>query len=312
METNVKNQIIANLEEYLEHHGMSASVFAKKSGINAAIISNLRSGKTTINAGQGHDVVIADKYYEMIAQTIGLKLKPSYWEVKATPEMQRILATLEEAKEYGITNLLIGETGCGKTFISRLFAQQHPMDCYMITVGSSDNIGDLLDKVIDTMKIPTEKSKSRKLKAIMKHLREQKINGQKPMIIFDESEYMKQPALCSMKELYDNLNGHCSVIMAGTPQLLNNLDKLRKKNKEGIPQFYRRVKFGIRVLPAIDRTFKLFLNGIEDKALVKFLCSICDNYGELHDVMVPALREAERTGEVVSEKLVRTMLNMPI
>ena len=113
-----------------------------------------------------------------------------------------------------------------------------------------------------------------------------------------------------MKELYDGLIGCCSIVMMGTPQLLRNIDIMRKKDKPGIPQFYRRVKFGIRVLPDIDKSFKLFLNGI-DANLKKFLQDNCDNYGELHDVLVPAMREADRLGEPLTETLVRKILNMP-
>lgn len=311
MKNEVKNQIIDELEAFLSTHNMSANAFAKKSNVNPAVISALRGGSTTISAGNGKDVVIQDKYYTMIAETIGMSLTNSYWEVVPTAQMQRILATLEDAKEFGYTNVVIGETGCGKTFVCNLFAKNNPVDLFLVTVGSSDNISDLLEKLIDALKIGSEKTKGKKIRAIVTKLRDLKFNGHKPMIIFDEAEYMKQPALCAMKELYDNLNGICSIVLIGTDQLTRNLDKLRKKNKEGIPQLYRRIKFGIRYLPTIDRTFKQFLNGLNDQNLVKFLRDHCDNYGELHDVLVPAMREADRTSEPLTENLVRIILNLP-
>ncbi len=311
MKKETKKQIIEELEKYLTLHDMSANVFARKSGVNSAIISNVRAGKTTLQAGGGKEVEIADKYYELIAEAIGSELEKSYWDVVPTVQMQRIIATLEDAKEYGYTNVIIGETGCGKSFVCNLFARKNPMDLFLITVGSSDNISDLLDKLIEQLKITTAKTKSKKIQEIVTYLRELKFNGYKPMVIFDEAEYMKQPALCAMKELYDNLNGVCSIILVGTNQLTRNLDRLRKKNKDGIPQLYRRIKFGIRQLPAIDRTFKQFLNSLNDTNLIKFLRDNCDNYGELHDVLVPAMREADRIGEHLTENFVRTVLNLP-
>ena len=311
MKKEVKEQILTELESYLSLHDMSANAFAKKSNVNPAVISAIRGGATTISAGAGKDVIIADKYYSLIAETIGISITNSYWEVVPTAQMQRILATLEDAKEFGYTNVVIGETGCGKTYVSNIFAKNNPVDLFLVTVGSSDNIGDLLDKIIDALKIGSEKSKGKKIRAIVNRLRDLKFNALKPMIIFDEAEYMKQPALCAMKELYDNLNGICSIVLMGTDQLTRNLDKLRKKNKEGIPQLYRRIKFGIRYLPTIDRTFKQFLNGLNDSNLVRFLCENCDNYGELHDILVPAMREADRTGEMLTENFVRTILNLP-
>ncbi|MNF97487.1 hypothetical protein D3C84_803170 [compost metagenome] len=135
--------------------------------------------------------------------------------------------------------------------------------------------------------------------------------GHKPMLIIDESEYLKQAALCAMKELYDNLHEYCSLVFIGTDQLVVNVEKLKRRNKSGIPQFHRRIKFGLRLLPNIDRSYSLFVNDIEDRQLKKFILANCDNYGELHDIIVPATREAERMGEPLSIDLVRRVLNLP-
>ena len=311
MKSELKKQIIEELERFITLHGISANDIAKKSGVNSSFISVMRSGATTINAGGGKLVEIADKYFEMLAEFMGLKIEKGYWETVPTEQMKRILATLEDAKEYGYTNVIVGETGCGKTYVASLFAKNNPLDLYLITVGNSDNIGDLIDKILDKTKVPVAKTKSKKIAEIVKHFRQLKFDGHRPMIIFDEAEYMKQPALCAMKELYDNLNGICSIVLIGTDQLTRNLDRLRKKNRDGIPQLYRRIKFGIRMLPSIDRSFKQFLGSLEDAGLVRFLREQCDNYGELHDILVPAMRESDRTGQPLTESFVRILLNMP-
>ena len=314
METTIKQQIITELEKYLSLHGMSQNDFAEKSGVNAAYVSQLRNGKTSMPAGGGKDVEISDKFYEMIANAIGLSLTKEYWQIVPTEQMQRILLTLEEAKEFGSTNLIIGETGSGKTYIKELFSKQHPLDVVCVTVSSSDNISDLIEKVSEAIKMPTAKTKSKRMRDIIRYFKTLKLDGHRPMLIFDESEYMKQPSLCAMKEFYDGLNNICSVVLIGTDQLTKNIDKLRKRNKDGIPQFYRRIKFGIRELPRIDRSFTAFFAkfNITDKILMRFLCEICDNYGELHDVLVPTMRESERIGQPISEKLIRTILNLPL
>ena len=310
MKTELKNQIKEQLEFYMSEHNMSQNKVAKKSEVNVSFISAIRKGESTVNAGKQH-VEIADKWYEMLANFVGFKLVKTYWETVETPQMLRTLATLQDAKDFAYTNVLIGETGCGKTYIAELFSRKHPIDLFLITVGQSDNIGDLFDKVLEKIKIPSAKTKSKKMRDIVAHLKALKLEGHKPMLIFDEAEYMKQPALCAMKELYDNLNGICSIVMIGTDQLIKNIERLKKRNKDGIPQLYRRIKFGIRTLPLIDKSFKQFLNGISDSGLVQFLRKNCDNYGELHDCLVPAMREADRTGEPLTENFVRTVLNIP-
>jgi DNA transposition AAA+ family ATPase len=312
MKTEIKNSIIAALESFMIQHNMSATDVAKKSGVSGSYISNMRQGNYTIAAGGGNNVEIADKYFEMLASLVGFKLTKTYWEPVPTAQFKRIIATLEDARQFGYTNVIIGDTGCGKTYVGSMFAKGYPMDVFVVTVSSQDNIGDLLEKTCEKLHLPIEKTKSRTLRSIARKMHDMKREGLKPTLIFDEAEYMRQPALCNMKELYDNLSGNASIVLMGTPQLIRNLDRLRKKDKDGIPQLYRRIKFGIRPLPAIDRTFKQFLNGmISDPAIGKFIRENCENYGELHDVLVPALREADRTGQPLTENLIRTMLNMP-
>lgn len=304
--TQQKVRITEALNNYMETHGISANEIVKRSGVNESYISSIRNGDTTVGKSE-----IKDKWYLMLADFIGFKLTKEYWQMQKTPQLYRMLSTLEDAKENGQTNIIIGETGSGKSYISDIFLKANPVDTFKVVVGSLDTIGDLLDKLIDVLKISTPKTKSKKIGEIAKKLKQLRLEGQKPHLIFDECEYMKQPALCSMKELYDALNGVCGITLIGTSQLIDNLDKLRKKNRSGIPQFYRRIKFGIRELPNIDRSFSMFLANINDKNLRNFLKQNCDNYGELHDVLVPAMKEADRTGNELTEDFVRTILGMP-
>ncbi len=311
MNTETKFKVIEALEAFMGQHGMSANEVAKKTGVNAAYISNMRAGNFKVKTGD-MEVNIANKYFEKIAELIGFELETGFWKTEATPQLMMAISTLEDARNYGYTVAIIGQTGSGKTFAADIFAHRYPMDTFVIKVGSQDNISDLIEKLCEALHIHTEKSKSRSLRLITKKLKALKSDGLNPTVVFDESEYMKQPALCNLKEMYDHLNGVAGLVMVGTDQLISNIEKMRLKNKPGIPQLYRRVKFGIRYLPAIDRSFKQFLNKtIEDKNLIQFLRANCDNYGELHDVLVPAMREAERSGEPLTENLIRKMLNMP-
>jgi hypothetical protein len=63
-------------------------------------------------------------------------------------------------------------------------------------------------------------------------------------------------------------------------------------------------------LDPIDRRFNEFLGDIEDRELVKFLREYCENYGELHDVMVLAKREAEITGSPLTVDFMKAVLNL--
>lgn len=311
MKNSTKQQIVTAAKEYIAKHDMRQKDFANKVDIRAEYLTHLfrEDSDFTIPTGGDKPTLIADKYFFKIANFIGLELTKSYWDIKPTPQLTAILATLEDAKKHGTTAVIVGETGAGKTHALRLFQRKNPMDTLIVTVGSNDNITDLIDRICEVLHITTGKTRSRKLRNIYWRLQNLRDNGHNPQLILDEAEYMKQPALSAIKEIYDHVNDHASLVLVGTQQLLDNIDQLRKKNKPGMPQFYRRVKFGIRVLPPIDRAYNLFIEGLS-KEVVQYLRVICDNYGELHDVLVPVRREAERTEEEITVPFIKKVLNL--
>lgn len=312
MTKTAKDQIMLSLEVWMDDNGYSANEFSKKYDVPTNYISYMRRNIYSIPVGE-KEVAIDDKYFRMIADVIGFNYgNTKTWEIRQTPQFMQMLSILEDAKKYGYTNIIIGETGSGKSFCTDLFIKQNPKDNFRITVGFTDNISDLLDKLLLEMNLPLDGSKSKKITSIIKKMSQLKLNGKSPTVIWDEAEFMKQATLCNIKEFHDHLYGKCALVLIGTNQLTAKIEKLKNKNAPGMPQFYRRVRFGIRELKPIDTRFKEFLKDIEDPKLVKFLQRICGNYGDLHDVLVPAMREAERLGEPLSENLVRKVLNLPM
>ncbi|MBS1535341.1 MAG: ATP-binding protein [Bacteroidetes bacterium] len=313
METTQKKEIISAVKQYMELHGLNQSDLSNNSNVRKEYISIMLKDDSDFmyDAGGGQKGEIHPKYFHALADYVGYKSGKVYWDIKNTPQSDAILANLQDARDNHLTLTLIGETGAGKSFIAGLFAKKHPRDTYIVTAGSSDTLTDLIDKMLDALKAhATGQSKSAKLRAIAQKMQMLKNYGNKPMLIIDESEYLKVAALCAMKELYDNLHEHCAIIFIGTDQLAMNIEKLRRRNKSGIPQFHRRIKFGLRRLPSIDRSYKIFLDQVKDKELRAFILKNCDNYGEVHDALVPAMREADRTGVELSLGLVRKVLNI--
>ena len=311
MDLQTKLNIADATRRFIDKTDITQDDLARQAGISSEYLSHIVNDKFSVKAGKGKSVDIAPKYFNRLAGFIGYNTQKSYWQHKPTPQLTAILAYLEDARNFGTTNVIIGETGSGKTLACELFLRTYPADTFKITVGSSDNLGDLIDKILDALKLTAGKTKSKKLRDIARKLKSMRENGQKPTLILDEAEYMKQPALASIKELHDYLYQYAAIVLIGTDQLTSNIDRLRRRNRPGIPQFYRRIKFGIRRLSPVDRTYKLFLDEMNiDNATKRFIRSIADNYGELHDVLVPVRREADRTGDTINERFIRKVLNL--
>ena len=314
MEHIVKQEIMQATREYMALHNMSQAELARKTNTRPEYLSIMLKENSNFmySAGMNKDGFINVKYFNNIASFIGYKIEKQYWQIQPTSQMNAILAHLEDAKKHHQTITMIGETGCGKSYISNVFASKNPIDTFIVTAGSSDTLGDLIDKIVDELRIhATGKSKSTKIRQIVGKMSNLRNYGNTPMLIIDEGEYLKQGALCAIKELYDGLSDVCSIVLIGTDQLMTNIEKLKRRNKSGIPQFHRRIKFGLRILPNIDRSYQIFVNDIDDRELKKFILTNCSNYGELHDLLVPALREAERLQAPLTMELVRRVLNLP-
>lgn len=309
MKFELKQNVVAHAQEFMQKHAISQNELAKATGVNARYLIAMFKGAERLDDAK--QTKINDKYYVRLANYIGFQLEKQYWEVRATEQLKGITSVLMDAKVNGETAVITGATGCGKTFTCKLFQRKYPQEVFIVTVGASDNLGDLLDKILEAINVDSiKRTKSARIRLINKTLLKLNEEGKEPVLIFDEAEYMKQPALAALKELYDNLNSVCALVLIGTEQLTDNIEKLKRRDKPGIPQLYRRIRYRIRPLPGIDRSFSLFLNGSYDKNLVKWLRSNCDNYGELHDVLVPALREADRTGEDLSVDFVKMTLGI--
>jgi DNA transposition AAA+ family ATPase len=310
MDLTVKVGIAKATKEYIVLHEMTQSNIARIAAVPEAHLVNILKGEFTYSAGKDKVGDIPEKYFYMLAEMVDYELTKSLWEIRHTSQMLQTLEVLQDARENAVTRVIIGETGCGKSSTLELFRKKHPADVFVVVVGSEDTLTDLINKVCAVLRVPTIGSKSSKIREISRALVALRHNGRKPTLVFDESEYMKTSTLCMIKEFYDYLDKLCSLVLIGTQQFLSGIERLKNRDAKGIPQLYRRVKFGIRKLRPIDRNFAEFLEDIKDKKLITWLKRNCANYGELHDVLVPSMKEAERLEHPMTLSFVLMVLGL--
>lgn len=291
-----KKAIVAAAQAYIAQKGLSQNELAKMAKINPSYISSILNGVFVFeNKAAGKTTGIDDKYFLSLAKTVGYSIKKEYWPLVETEQFIDIVKELTEAKNTATTRIIVGETGCGKTYTVDRFAKAYPLGTYIVTCNKNDRISDLIRKIQGALRCNFEGSNSYKIDRISTELSRAADAGYNPILIFDESEYLSVTGLLSIKTVYDYLKGICSIVLIGTQDILNKLEKNHKK--EGVPQFFRRFRAGIRRVRPIDRTFSPFLEGREiDKDLRQLLLNNADNYGELADYLEPAIREADKRG----------------
>ena len=271
--------------------GISQNELAKLTGVNASYLSSIMKGVFTFtNSRTGEESPIADKWFQAIADRIGVKLEKEYWPLVRTEQFIDIVKELTEAKETASTRIIVGETGCGKSYTVDRFRQAYPQGTYVVTCNQNDTISDLVRKIQKVLKVSFDGSVSYRIDRISMELSRIADNGQRPVLIFDEAEYLSSRGLLSIKTIYDYLKGICGIVMIGTDDILNKLERTKRKERP------------------IDRTFSKFLDGKGyAKDLVKLLRLNADNYGELADYLEPALREADAQGKPLTKEFFESM-----
>lgn len=307
MEQQIKDNIKEALKAYRKDNVLSQDDIASKAGVNVSYINAIENGNTHIGK-----TAIKDSYYKKVAKAINYQYERLFWRHVDTPQYLQLYAELMDAKVSGRVRVLIGKTRHGKTYTVDRFTKKVPKDTYRITVSSLYRLKDIVNELCELLNLDTTGSYVARLKRISKTLNDKKMKGSKPDIIIDEAENMTIPVLRMSKALYDAVKDSCSLTFVGTPQFKKKLEALRDKDIEGMPQFYCRLKAGIREIKDIDNQndFDPFFELVEDEGLKVLLTNLADNYGELNDYLEYALQEANRMGVHLTEKLFKNLFNL--
>lgn len=307
MQSVMKQNIVKAAQDYMAANGMTAENLHRLSGVSQSYLSSMLAGKMTVGAA-GKETEIADKWFFLLAAAVRFDTGKVYWKTVTTKQMRQIITALEVARDNGRMTTIICPTGMGKTHCINMFKHSFPKDVFVITINSLVKLHDVIRMLCEALGISTKDSKALKLRNIILKLREMKLAGLKPTIIFDEAENMEHSLVKLMKGLFDGLNGYATIAQIGTDQLLTKMSRAKNSNMDGGPQYYRRFKSSITPINTIV-SFDLFFKelGIMDVKVQRLLERECENYGELHDYLEPVLREADLRELPVTVELFQTI-----
>lgn len=295
-----KEAITIALNGYMERTGCAASKISRDLKINEAYISTIKNSQYTIGKSD-----IKSRQLSMVASYVGLTFEREYWRKVDTYENICFESYMYEAKDFSTIKTIIADTGAGKTFAVDSFMESNKHDyVFRIVVGSLHNIGDVINDLVVAMGLEHKGRKLAELNEISRYIAKLHFAGHKPLIMIDEIENLKVPVIGLLKYIYDILvkPHYCGLVLIGTPQFIEKLEKFERKNKVGVPQFLRRIKSGIEYVKKRmwydDEAFMNYLiELVGDDRIVTLLKGVASNYGEVNDYVEPAMRDADRLGE---------------
>ena len=161
MKVEEKQSIIQAAQAYMEEKGISQNELSKLTGVNVSYLSSMMKGVFTfINSRTGKESDIDDKWFLALAGRIGHKVAKEYWPLVETEQFIDIVKELTEAKETATTRIIVGETGCGKSYTVERFRQAYPQGTYVVTCNQNDSISDLVRKIQKVLKVSFDGSVS--------------------------------------------------------------------------------------------------------------------------------------------------------
>ena len=234
----IKNAI--NL--YCTTKQISKNELATKSGVSGATLSKIENGKWDD---------IDDKLWRKIE---GYITDPLNGKIFSTGDFNSVQKACKTAQKDRLMIGMLADTGVGKTTALTVFSMQKNVFyvAYAKTMAPKHFFATLLKE----MGIAFEGNIYQMVNKISEELNVLS----NPLLIIDEAGKLSHTMIMYLHELRNNTIKNCGIVLAGMPYFKSNLVKFSNKQKEGIPEFYRR----INVWQTLDGLSRAEINKILD------------------------------------------------
>lgn len=261
MQNEQKQQIADQLRAYCEQKGSQNKAANSLNGVSSATISKVLSGQWE---------TIADEMWRTISAQTGAKSEG--WQVVSTRAYDVITFTLDNAQTDALVLAVTGEAGSGKTEAIKNYTAGHANAYHLVCseywnrrtfmgkllkcmgVGvSGTTVSEMMDDIVDTLK-----------------------RKDAPLIVLDEADKLTDQVLYFFISLYNQLEGHCGIILTATSFLKKRIERGVRLNRKGYAEIYSRIGRKFVALPLLnseDIAAVCVANGVSD---AKSINSIID------------------------------------
>ena len=250
MERQQQELITARLKEYCTAQGGQNKAANTLKGVSSATISKILNGDwDTIAEGMWHN----------ISKQIGASAEG--WSLVGTSVYEELTELLECAQNDSQVMAIVGSAGCGKSATIRQYASTHE-EVTAIVCSEYQNRTSWLSAVMEAMGLdPRGLNVAEKIGQIVRRLK----RADKPLLILDEADKMSDQVLYFFVTLYNELEGHCGVVLCATQYLDKRLVRGLRSGRKGYEEVYSRIGrqcIQLSVLSPEDISLVCVANGI--------------------------------------------------
>lgn len=203
------------------------------------------------------------------------------WRSVCTTDFKLLTDLLSDAQSHSNVFAVTGEAGTGKSFCLRQYAATHP-SAHLLCCSGYWNCRYFLVQLLSALGC----DHGGLTVAEMVQRAVVRLKGQrKPLLIFDEADKLSDQVLHFFITLYNELEGHCGMVLCATNHLEQRLHRGLKYNSRGYKELFSRI--GRRCIalsgPGFTDVARICrANGVADKRLLRSVFNQCE--GDLRRV----------------------------
>ena len=299
-------EIPAALRRYMEETGHTQADISRVSGVGASYLNHIAQGKMIVSNKNGGSE-IKDKYYLMLCEAIQYPLKQEVWRHFNTYNFKQSINRIKSARTEKLRFTIDGDTGAGKTHACREYQKKYPKETYIVTCSAIENSKEFAKNIAEAVDVSTIGTAGTIIKEVIKKLTKQCDNA---LLIIDEAEHIEKKSgyINIIKALADGLENKVAFGLVGMDinKILQNGYERNKQNfRQTARRFNLREKFDNDITEDIENICEDL--GITSKNAQNWLKNRIKNFGDLEIIIKEAFKEAEKTNEPITDKLLKTL-----
>lgn len=257
METTEKNKIRAALERYCARYESQNQAARSLNGVSAATITQIMQ--------ENYDTV-SDKMWRNIASQVGTD--NAEWVSVETETYKMLTQLLEDAQVYSNTFAVCGEAGSGKSFTLRRYAESRKRVC-LLQCNEFWNRKMFMQELLKSLGRDSGGYTAGEMVGEAVRI----LNMQDcPLLLLDEADKLNDQVMYFFITLYNQLEGHCGIVLCATDYLKKRIERGLRLNKKGYKEIFSRIgrKFiELEGVTSTDIASICMENGIHDRQLIK-------------------------------------------
>lgn len=254
---NQKNEIREALGRYVQRYGSQKKAAASLKGISEATMSVILAGK-----------------FENISDNMWSRLRSQVCPATAgyrladTSARVNLMGYFTKMKEDSSVMWITGQAGVGKSTAAREYAERTP-DVFLLSCSQDMHRSDFMRELSAVIGLDNAGLNIREtLYAIIRHL----VTLDRPLLIFDEADKLKDNVLCYFITIYNELEDRCGIVLLSTDAIRRRIETGVSYNRIGYNELYSRIARRFVPLKSATRQEVMEIcriNGVEDGKAVR-------------------------------------------